>query len=65
MRVALYPNPNPNPSSNPSSDPSSDPSSSPNQVRVVLGGAVRKQEIRVTVRPRLLSVEVAGRGVVP
>jgi hypothetical protein len=34
-------------------------------VRVVLGGAVRKQEIRVTVRPRLLSVEVAGRGVVP
>ena len=34
------------------------------QVQVVLDAAVRKQDITVTVRPWLLSVVVAGRGVV-
>ena len=34
------------------------------QVHVVLGAAVRKQDVTVTVRPWLLSVAVAGRGVV-
>ena len=34
------------------------------EVRVALGAAVRKHEVTVTVRPWLLSVEVAGRGVV-
>ena len=34
------------------------------EVRVALGATVRKHEVAVTVRPWLLSVEVAGRGVV-